>query len=242
MQNDFQCFNPRAREGRDFSGCSMQNDFQCFNPRAREGRDPSYQTPFVIHLLFQSTRPRGARPVYTHILLFLCLFQSTRPRGARHEELTMLTMPRKFQSTRPRGARHAKCVFPVPVPACFNPRAREGRDVLDMDLFQDAVVSIHAPARGATHALQVSRLASLFQSTRPRGARHTPKEIHAFLVGFNPRAREGRDRSVLTHFSHQFACFNPRAREGRDCMERFRRKKNARFNPRAREGRDIVPR
>tara|TARA_Y100001001_G_scaffold151220_1_gene162596 strand:- start:10520 stop:10771 length:252 start_codon:yes stop_codon:yes gene_type:complete len=33
---------------------------------------------------------------------------------------------------------------------CFNPRAREGRDGIDVEVLKDWLVSIHAPARGAT--------------------------------------------------------------------------------------------
>ena len=84
----------------------------------------------------------------------------------------------------------------------------------------------------------VSRAATLFQSTRPRGARpgradrgKRPRSvsIHApargatarasFIDGdylrFNPRAREGRDQQRITA-DRAFHSFNPRAREGRD--------------------------
>ena len=54
-------------------------------------------------------------------------------------------------------------------------------------------VSIHAPARGATiQSVYVLGL-DWFQSTRPRGARHRDIGKHARKVGFNPRARAGRD-------------------------------------------------
>ena len=56
----------------------------------------------------------------------------------------------------------------------------------------------------------------MFQSTRPRGAR---PQAPAFVIpafGFNPRAREGRDRDPGIADNH-ILCFNPRAREGRDC-------------------------
>ena len=33
------CFNPRAREGRDFSRRNVRQSLRGFNPRAREGRD-----------------------------------------------------------------------------------------------------------------------------------------------------------------------------------------------------------
>ena len=81
-------------------------------------------------------------------------------------------------------------------------------------------VSIHAPARGATRVGVRIRSDVLFQSTRPRGARHEriretqeryivsihapargatpPLEPMAFDdIGFNPRAREGRDALIM---------------------------------------------
>ena len=123
-----------------------------------------------------------------------------------------------FQSTRPRGARQS-----LRKTVCFK-----------------ATVSIHAPARGATHA---------------------PYQRRCQWPGFNPRAREGRDDALrdraaadlgvsihapargatrtVSYFLPRFPGFNPRAREGRDVAHvviglalRYR------FNPRAREGRD----
>ena len=56
------------------------------------------------------------------------MFQSTRPRGARHLLGGLPLLHNAFQSTRPRGARL---------------RCRASGD-------EAALVSIHAPARGAT--------------------------------------------------------------------------------------------
>ena len=55
-----------------------------------------------------------------------------------------------FQSTRPHGARRRKTLSASPIP-CFNPRARMGRDHRP-PVLADArgIVSIHAPAWGAT--------------------------------------------------------------------------------------------
>jgi len=101
------------------------------------------------------------------------------------------------------------------------------------------VVSIHAPAKGATPA-----------KTLPTNT----------LLGFNPRAREGRDFHSW-YMRLNMPCFNPRAREGRDMQDKLTVLINdfvsihapakgatstARawttahegFNPRAREGRD----
>ena len=122
--------------------------------------------------------------------------------------------------------------------ACFNPRAREGRDTAyaffsaRFFLFQstrprgarlllllcadhDFSVSIHAPARGATNLTPPARPQAAFQSTRPRGARRQAGFLAQSRQCFNPRAREGRDRRGFTRRTLRES-FNPRAREGRD--------------------------
>ena len=143
-----------------------------------------------------------------------------------------------FQSTRPRGARPKRRQIVAPDFKCFNPRAREGRDLGHLEEKQvkafvsihapargatcgghqggDAVrVSIHAPARGATPDLTTYNEEKLFQSTRPRGARPASVAARAAIEGFNPRAREGRDHRHRTPDLY-IGRFNPRAREGRD--------------------------
>mgnify|MGYP007060735816 CR=1 FL=1 len=76
------------------------------------------------------------------------------------------------------------------------------------------IVSIHAPAWGATRSIYVYLYLScfnprarvgrdpllmryyltiVFQSTRPRGARPTIRRHQKSTLGFNPRARVGRD-------------------------------------------------
>ncbi len=81
------------------------------------------------------------------------------------------------------------------------------------------IVSIHAPAWGATIAVAVGLLGStefqstrphgarlkrswqiiklsLFQSTRPHGARLVGLSVSFFSPRFNPRARMGRDGAI----------------------------------------------
>ncbi len=77
------------------------------------------------------------------------MFQFTRPRGARHVLLAVGFVALAFQFTRPRGARPS----PGPRSATL------------------PVVSIHAPARGATVLAQFAWDTEAFQFTRPRGAR-----------------------------------------------------------------------
>ncbi len=55
-------------------------------------------------------------------------FQSTRPHGARRRPSSPCALSMGFQSTRPHGARHIE----------------------DSPAIKDYLVSIHAPARGAT--------------------------------------------------------------------------------------------
>ena len=121
-----------------------------------------------------------------------------------------------FQSTRPRGARQRLKLL--------RPRHR--------------IVSIHAPAWGATISTTQSSttpsrfnprarvgrdatgtilrvLDAMFQSTRPRGARRRFESMGNDVTSFNPRARVGRDlRQRPSSSSHN--SFNPRARVGRD--------------------------
>ena len=77
-----------------------------------------------------------------------------------------------------------------------------------------------------------------FQSTRPRGARRTPRHVrrpHPHC--FNPRARVGRDAHSLLSVC-AYCSFNPRARVGRDILPARSGISSACFNPRARVGRD----
>jgi len=71
--------------------------------------------------------------------------------------------------------------------------------------------------RGARHGIKHGLMIFLvqFQSTRPRGARRPFNHLPATRVGFNPRARVGRDLQCYRQ-GLQFLCFNPRARVGRD--------------------------
>ena len=124
----------------------------------------------------------------------------------------------------------------------FNPRSREGSDILPLcnnlciRLFQSSLprgerrdagvlllcslypISILAPARGAT----ILRAAPYpdkpsFQSSLPRGERR----------------REHSLRWEIRHY------FNPRSREGSDAPKTWRRRSFNNFNPRSREGSDL---
>ena len=142
--------------------------------------------------MFQSTRPRGARPATTKRTQGTRGFQSTRPRGARPVGIDQC---RGYSGFNPRAhagrddLRHeAVCRFYVSIHAPtrgatitmrlilnvkgFNPRAHAGRDNYQSFGQIKVFVSIHAPTRGATMIGATMNCVQLFQSTRPRGARH----------------------------------------------------------------------
>ena len=81
--------------------------------------------------LFQSTLPQGERPRYSRGNQFWAIFQSTLPQGERRSEIKANLYRTVFQSTLPQGER---------------PLDSDGR-------WKYLSISIHAPARGATHWL-----------------------------------------------------------------------------------------
>ncbi len=216
-QERFVSIHAPARGATHRNGNVIINHF-CFNPRARAGRDTSQRQCHNQPLLFQSTRPRGARLNSFSISVGSIWFQSTRPRGARRYD-------------------RVKAIRTL----CFNPRARAGRDSeQSFSARVNSVVSIHAPARGATSDHIIKKGVFLFQSTRPRGARPFTSFRTAVLIHcFNPRARAGRDCMILLK-PYCSCCFNPRARAGRDIFKQTAFSIIKSFNPRARAGRDLI--
>ena len=115
-----------------------------------------------------------------------------RARAGRDKNKPATAKSGAFQSTRPRGARPTVIYFVLPLP-CFNPRARAGRDLLTDDEIDKRIVSIHAPARGATYS-GYSRSCGTFVSIHAPARGATYRFEHCFTPNsFNPRARAGRD-------------------------------------------------
>ena len=125
--------------------------YQGFNPRTRVGCDPKASPTTFPTKSFQSTHPRGVRPpkclpvpfqhrvsihapawgatlTYQYVAGYVTKFQSTHPRGVRRRKSSIARKSERFQSTHPRGVRPSKGV-----------RSK-----------WDSLVSIHAPAWGAT--------------------------------------------------------------------------------------------
>ena len=192
-------FNPRAHVGRDICGNIVRGGYRGFNPRAHVGRDVE----------FFSARQRYEVSIHAPT------WGATKGGSEEHNK-------RLFQSTRPRGARRNWSV-PITQTKCFNPRAHVGRDIT---IFQIAIhrdvsihaptwgataesstsdrqeeVSIHAPTWGATAQHMNTIFEAMCQSTRPRGARLTPKRRLTPSSSFNPRAHVGRDVCLLLPIS-----------------------------------------
>ena len=120
---------------------------------------------------FQSTLPRRERRFPLLIKNRTREFQSTLPRRERQKGDCWNMAKRSFQSTLPRrerpGGRRT-----APDSADFNPRSREGSDITVIPEIPNHPISIHAPAKGATHILSMLCLLNSFQSTLPRRERH----------------------------------------------------------------------
>ena len=122
------------------------------------------------------------------------------------------------------------------------------------------MVSIHAPAWGATKRSLYLQLLQLFQSTLPRGERlmshftvlvigefqstlprgerpvvTTKKQVN--LNGFNPRSRVGSDANSIV-LASEYVGFNPRSRVGSDHSSKRTVLICLSFNPRSRVGSD----
>ena len=81
-----------------------------------------------------------------------------------------------------------------------------------------AVISIRAPARGATKLCIHHLFLHQFQSALPRGERHHSRYSYPQdNADFNPRSREGSD-ALITAYKALTGDFNPRSREGSDVV------------------------
>ena len=98
-------------------------------------------------------------------------------------------------------------------------------------------ISIHAPAKGATHRIRDLQRKDRFQSTLPRRERHRLHLIKRSDMNFNPRSREGSDVAALA-ICDANTNFNPRSREGSDGKYLYGIRRQHHFNPRSREGSD----
>ena len=166
---------------------------------------------------FQSTLPRGERHSRHPAT---CPFLDFNPRSREGSDGPLhcdCTAVHNFNPRSREGSDQTQASGPVFL-SDFNPRSREGSDMGGRDVALPLRnISIHAPARGATHIhLILSKINPRFQSTLPRGERRLMIfTVSLELDNFNPRSREGSDGIIILFF-FGVCNFNPRSREGSD--------------------------
>ena len=188
-----ECFNPRPRTGSDhlpgFGRCVRNR----FNPRPRTGSDcgPSSSTSKTICF---NPRPRTGSDVLPGFMVGMYFqFQSAPPHGERRAVRKERVIGKGF-NPRPRTGSDRRGLEDCPRHGCFNPRPRTGSDPLPhleavkvhvfqsapphgerlagrCDVGHGALVSIRAPARGATTQIVFLDSMKVFQSAPPHGER-----------------------------------------------------------------------
>ena len=125
----------------------------------------------------------------------------------------------------------------------FNPRSREGSDLLPGRPALPPQISIHAPARGATLYESGNPLSFFISIHAPaRGATRHTTATDGLDRDFNPRSREGSDAiAVFALWTNCDISIHAPARGAtvsRRCFPSFK----YHFNPRSREGSDSAVR
>ncbi len=163
----------------------------------------------------------------------------------------------------PRPRKGATMPVPSPCPAScrFNPRPRKGGDLkADRSIFIAMLVSIHAPARGATQTVCVGEVYFQVSIHAPaRGGDSRCRCSASVRSCFNSRPRKGGDAFWTYLYDHynvfQFtppqggrrsaacrapacSCFNPRPHEGGRHYNTHVMAAELGFNPRPHEGGD----
>ena len=234
-------FNPRSREGSDafrlvvICFLSFQSTLPrgerlllvelhaCvefyFNPRSREGSDESRDRDVSGLLLFQSTLPRGERRPSVCCLLRFSRYFNPRSREGSDGGLSRDRCRHRYFNPRSReGSDNSMTQSNQAVVTDFNPRSREGSDLDRKLVFRmQTVISIHAPARGATAVCDRFSIGLKFQSTLPRGERlgKTAEALKPIAISIHAPARGATIGHPKLHINYWN--FNPRSREGSDC-------------------------
>ena len=234
----FQSTHPRGVRRRPRSSSRHWSMFQSTHPR---GVRPS---PFIsdsrgsgvsIHApAWGATHRQGRRAARAQVSIHAPAW------GATQSVLLTMQDLDEFQSTHPRGVRPQPDRAVSGGCSCFNPRTRVGCDSrpllfsagpisfnprtrvgCDHPAGKDArlkVVSIHAPAWGATGDERLVHIGQAVSIHAPAwGATETYRMFLVDTIGFNPRTRVGCD-AQLPLFVLLWKSFNPRTRVGCDCF------------------------
>ena len=144
-----------------------------------------------------------------------------------------------FQSTLPRRERLRSC-YRRHSNLNFNPRSREGSDPAGVYELGGCVISIRAPAKGATRSTTTGTSWTTFQSALPRRERHLNRYQAEKANHFNPRSREGSDVTARAFLPAQLAISIRAPAKGATQSRHCRPTRPRDFNPRSREGSDRI--
>ena len=138
--------------------------------------------------------------------IFSDYFNPRSREGSDLSSVLIAAISQAFQSALPRGERRATSVC-VGGYMDFNPRSREGSDSSYLSNPDRMIISIRAPARGATRVMTVAPRQSEISIRAPaRGATHWQMVLESTSWYFNPRSREGSD-NTHSPSSLRFALF-----------------------------------
>src|SRR5271166_1834842 len=147
--------------------------------------------------LFRSALPRGERHAFPAASDRSYSFRSALPRGERPLGAGTEPAAVEFRSALPRGERLGM-LWIATIVSGFDPRSRAGSDVVAHPCHVDVLVSIRAPARGATPQGGKDLVVALFRSALPRGERRvgslsvTPWSGFRSALPRGERPRQGR--------------------------------------------------
>ena len=121
---------------------------------------------------FQSALPRGERRTRSYNPTACKRFQSALPRGERQQIGGSLDEDRNISIHAPARGATVSLVTRDSAHKHFNPRSREGSDTFgERSNGSSSIISIRAPARGATETDWSAGKVDLFQFALPRGER-----------------------------------------------------------------------
>ncbi len=215
--------------------------------------------------LFQSTLPQGERlDIFENFCATTTLFQSTLPQGERRtpekEDLVQMYIsihaPARgatlspvlvrakdiFQSTLPQGERREFLEVPEGGELFQSTLPQGERPRINHSNLCYMIISIHAPARGATRILHLRYLLCyLFQSTLPQGERRCPLVNFHFHLMISIHAPARGATTFLLRTRRYFIISIHAPARGATQLQELRQDLIDYFNPRSRKGSDNGP-
>ena len=168
---------------------------------------------------FQSTLPRRERHVDSLICLPVVIISIHAPaKGATLFRAVCKIISSNFNPRSREGSDPRYLLIRIRS-QYFNPRSREGSDIMVQITSVGIIISIHAPAKGATAAPPRQVGAPIrFQSTLPR--RERPRVARRGRVGgaISIHAPAKGATHCVVFAPKSYFDFNPRSREGSDVL------------------------